>query len=72
MLSNLDFADNTILTYFFLVFLIIDLQSLILAVIAQMSHHIAKLLIPIGIASKEEKAEFKTHPPTVEAKIRKS
>ena len=37
-----------------------------------MSHHIAKLLIPIGIASKEEKAEFKTHPPTVEAKIRKS
>ena len=42
-------------------FLIIDLDSLIPAVIAQIFHSIAKLVIPIGVTTKEAKAEMETH-----------
>ena len=62
MLFNLDFANNTILSCFFFFFLIIDLYFLIPAVIAQIFNPIAEIVIPIGIATKEAKAEMKTHP----------
>ena len=45
-----------------LFFLIIDLYFLIPAVIAQIFNPIAEIVIPIGIATKEAKAEMKTHP----------
>ena len=60
MLLNLDFANNTILSYFF--FLIIDLYFLISAVITQIFNPIDKLVIPIGIPTKE--AEMETYPLT--------
>ena len=69
MLFNLDFANNTILLYFF--FLIINLYFLIPAVIAQIFNPIAELVIPIGIPTKEAKAEIEIHPVIVEVKIRK-
>ena len=67
MIFNLDFANNTILSCFFLT---IDLYFLI-----QLLLHIfnlsAELVIPIGIPTKEVKAEMKTHPVTAETKISK-
>ena len=71
MLLNFDFANNIILSYFFFFFLIIDLYFLIPAVIAQIFNPITELVIPIGIPTKEAKAEIETHPVIVEAKIRK-
>ena len=52
-------------------FLIIDLYFLIPEVIVQIFNPIAGLVIPIGIPSKQAKAEIETHPVVVEAKIRK-
>ena len=69
MAFNLDFANNTILSCFFFFFLIIDLHFLIPAAIAQIFSPIAKLVIAIGILSKEAKAESKIDPVIVEAKI---
>ena len=69
MLFNLDFANNTISSCFSLLSLIIDLYSLILGVIMQIFNHIAELAIPIGIATKEAKAEIETHPVIVEITI---
>ena len=66
---NLDFANNTILSCFFLFFLIIDLYFLILAIITQIFHAVAELIIPIGIPTKEAKAEMETHPVIVEITI---
>ena len=43
-------------------FLIIDLYFVIPAVIAQIFNPIAELVIPIGIPSKEGKAEIEIHP----------
>ena len=71
MLFYLVFASNTILSGFFLFFFIIDLYFLIHAVIAQIFNPIAELVIPIGIPTKETKAEIEIHPATAEAKIRK-
>ena len=71
MLFNLDFANNTILSCFFFFFLIIHLYFLIDAVIVPIFNPIAELVIPIGIPSKEAKAEIEIHPVIVEAKIRK-
>ena len=62
MLFNLDFANNTILSCFFFFFLIIDLYFLIPAVITQIFNPIVELAIPIGIPTKEAKAEMETHP----------
>ena len=62
MLINLGFANNTILSCFFLFFLIIDLYFLIPAVTAKIFNPIAGLLIPIVIPSKQAKVEMKTHP----------
>ena len=68
MVFNLDFADNTILSCSFF---LIDLYFFIPAVIAQIFNSIAELLIPIGIPSKEAKAEIQMHPVIVKAKIKK-
>ena len=62
MLFNLDFGNNTILSCFFVFFLSIVLYFLIPAVITQIFHPIAELVIPIGIPPKETKAEMETHP----------
>ena len=69
MLFNLDFTNNTILLCLF--FFIIDLYFLITAIDAQTFNTITKLAIPIGIPTKEAKAEIEIHPVTAEAKIRK-
>ena len=71
MLFNSNFAKNTILSYFFLFLLIIDLYFLIPAIIAQIFNHIAGLVISIRIPIKEAKSEMEIYPVTVEAKIRK-
>ena len=71
ILLNFDFANTTILSCFFLLFLITDIYLLIPAVIAQIFNPIAELIITIGIPIKEAKAEIETYPATAEAKIRK-
>ena len=71
MLVNLDFARDTILSCFLVFLLIIDLHFFISIAIAQIFHPIVELAIPIGILSKETKAEIEIHPVIVEAKIRK-
>ena len=71
MLFSLDFASNTILSCFFFFFLIIDLYFLIPTVIAQIFNPIEELVIPIGIPTREAKAEVETHPVIVQAKTRK-
>ena len=68
MLFNLDFANDIILSFSFLFFLFIDLCFLISAVITQIFNSIAELVIPIGIWTKEAKAETETHPVIVEIK----
>ena len=52
-------------------FLIIDLYFLIVAVITQIFNPFAKLVIPIGILTKEAEVETETYPVIAEAKIRK-
>ena len=71
MLFNLDFANNTISSCFFLFFLIIDLYLLIPAVITQIFNSLADLAIPIGTLTKEPKGEIETHPVIVEVTISK-
>ena len=56
---------------FFFFFLIIDLYLLVPAVISQIFNPIKELVISIGIAIKETKAEIIMHPAIIEAKIRK-
>ena len=58
MLFNLDFANNPILWYFF--FIITDLY-----------YSVAEFVIPLGIPTKEAKAEIETHPVNVEITISK-
>ena len=62
MLFNLDFANNTILSCFFIFFLIIDLYFLIPAVITQISNPSAELVMRTGMMTKEAKAKMLTHP----------
>ena len=64
-------AKNTVLSCFFLYFLIIDLCSLIPAVFVQVFNHAAELEISIGMPYKEAKTEMEIHPVTSESKIRK-
>ena len=66
ILFNLDFANNIILSCFFLFFLFIDLQFLIPAVITQISNLIAELVTPIRILTKKAEAEMENHPVIVE------
>ena len=69
MLFNLEFANNTILSCFFFFLLIIDLYFLIPTVISKIFSPISELKIPIGIPTKEEKAEIQMHPVIVETTI---
>ena len=69
MLFELDFAENNILSCFFLFFLISDLYLLIPAVISQIFNPVAELVIPIGILTKEAKTEMEMHPLIVEIKM---
>ena len=62
MLFNLDLASSTILSCFFFFFLFIDLYFLIPAVITQTFNPITELEIPVGIPTKEVKAEMEAHP----------
>ena len=71
MLFNLDFANNTILPCFLFFFLIIDLNSLIPVVIAEVFKPIAELKIPIGIPTKEAKSEMEIDPVILEITISK-
>ena len=71
MLFNLNFADSAILPCVFFFFLIIDLQFLIAALIAQIFNPIAELVIPNGIPNKEANAEIEIYPVIVELKTRK-
>ena len=54
MVFNLHF--NTILSFFFLIFLIIELYFLIPAVITQISNPVAELVIPIGNTNYRRKS----------------
>ena len=71
MLLNLDFDINTILSCFFLFFLIIDLYFFIPAAIARIFNSIAELIIPIGIPNKKAKSEIEIYSLILESKIRK-
>ena len=64
ILFNLDFASNTTSSCFS--FLIIDLYFLIPTVIAKIFNPVAELVTPIGIPTKEDKAEMETNPVIVE------
>ena len=70
MLLNLNFANNTIFSCFFFIFLFIELSFLIPAVIAQIFNPTAELVIPIGTQNKETKARFEARPVIAGAKIR--
>ena len=52
-------------------FLIIDLYFLIAKVIAQIVNPIVELAIPIGLLTKEAKAEIEKHPVILEIAISK-
>ena len=52
-------------------FLIIDLNFLIPAVIVHIFNPIIELVLPLGIPSKEAKTEIEIHAVTAKAKIRK-
>ena len=69
MLFNSDCANNTILSFLFFYFLIIDLYLLISAVNTHISNPISELVISIRIPSKEEKAEMETYPVIAEITI---
>ena len=69
MLFSLDFANNAISSWCFFLFLFIDLDFLIPAVIAQVLNPVVELAIPLGIPTKEPKEEMETHPVIVETTI---
>ena len=71
MLFSLDFAKKYYFIMLFLFFLIIDLNFLIPAAIAQNFNPTAELVILIGIPSKEGKAEIDIYPVIAEDKIKK-
>ena len=68
MLFNLAFARNTILSYFFLFFLIIDFYFLTRAAISQIFNPNIELAILIVIPTKKDKADTETHQLTAETK----
>ena len=55
IIPNLDFANKTILLCLSFFFLFIDLYFLVPALIVHIFIPIAKLIIPIGIATKKQK-----------------
>ena len=65
MIFNLSFGTNTILSRFFVFVLIIDLNSLLPAVIKQIFDPTAEMTIPMGMPTNKAKAETKTQAVTV-------
>ena len=70
MLFHLEFAKNTLLSYFFFFFLIIDLYFLTPSVITKNFNSTAELVTPTKISTREAKSEMETHPVTAETKIK--
>ena len=68
---NLVFPRNTVLSYFFLFFLLIDLYLLIPTVVAQIFNPTAELIIPTGIPTNKINTEMETHSVIATVKIRK-
>ena len=71
MLRNLDFHNNTILSYFFFFFLIIDFYFLIPEMIPKIFIPTAELIIPTATRTNETNADTEMQPVTVETKIGK-
>ena len=71
MLFNLNFANNTILSFFFFFFFLIIGLYFLIPIIAQIFNPIAKRVISIRIPTKKVKAEMETDTVTVEIKISK-
>ena len=69
MISNLDFAYNTISSCLLSFFIIIDLHFLIPTAIARIFNPITELLITPARPIKEAKAEIEIHPVIAYAKI---
>ena len=59
IICNLASPSNTILSYFFLFFLIIDLYFLFPTVIAQIFNPTTELAIPIGIQLMDQRQKLK-------------
>ena len=70
-LFSLDFANDNIWSCFFFFFLIIEPHFLVPAVITEIFYPIAQFKLPIGIPTKEAKAEMETDPVTIEINISK-
>ena len=71
IVSNLSFPSNSILSCFLLFFLIIDLYSLIPAVIAQIFIPTVELAIPTGTSTNEAKVDIETQSLTPKTKTKK-
>ena len=71
MLFSLDFHNNTMLSWFFFFFLVIDVYFLIPAAIEQIFNPITELVITVRIPSKELKADIDIQLVIVEAKVGK-
>ena len=71
MLFSLDFHNNTMLSWFFFFFLVIDVNFLIPAAIEQIFNPITELVITVRIPSKEVKADIDIQLVIVEAKVGK-
>ena len=71
MLFSLDFHNNTMLSWFFFFFLVIDVYFLIPAAIEQIFNPITELVITVRIPSKEVKADIDIQLVIVEAKVGK-
>ena len=71
MLFSLDFHNNTMLSWLFFFFLVIDVYFLIPAAIEQIFNPITELVIPVRIPSKDVKADIDIQPVIVEAKVGK-
>ena len=71
MLFKLAFINNIILSCFFFFFWLIDLHFLIASVISQIYDATVEFVIPIGIQTKEAKAETKMDPVTADTEIKK-
>ena len=71
IVSNLAFPSNTILFWFFLFFLIIDLYFSVSAVIAQVFIPNAELAIPEGAPTSEVNAQIETQQLTIETENKK-
>ena len=59
MIFSFSFANNTTLSYLFLLFLIIDFYYLIPQVISQTFNPTAELAVPKGIPTNDQKKKLK-------------